>query len=58
MIIITLLLPLGHIPFKMNTNASPGPDGFGLGFYRKYWPFLKPKILRLFQQFYSQSLDT
>jgi hypothetical protein len=42
----------------MNTNASPGPDGFGPGFYRKFWPLLKPKIHRLFQQFYNQSLDT
>jgi hypothetical protein len=39
-------------------NASPVPDGFGPGFYRKFWPHLKTKIQRLFQQFYTQSLDT
>jgi hypothetical protein len=42
----------------MNINASPRPDDFGPGFYRKFRGFLKPKILRLFQQFYTQSLDT
>lgn len=27
-----------------NQNASPGPDGFGPGFYRRAWATVKPKI--------------
>jgi hypothetical protein len=42
----------------MNLKASPRPGGFGPGFYIKLWGSLKPKIARLFQQFYTQSLDT
>ena len=41
----------------MNMLASPGPDGFGPGFYRKYWPILKQKITDLFHCFYNQSAD-
>ena len=42
----------------MNASASPGPDGFGPGFYRKFWHVVKPQILKLFSDFHSQSIDT
>lgn len=41
----------------MNQLASPGPDGFGPFFYRKFWPILKPKITNLFHSFYNLSAD-
>jgi hypothetical protein len=43
--------------FLMNTYASPGPDGFGPGFYKKYWQSIKSEIFELFQQFQNQSAD-
>jgi hypothetical protein len=33
--------------FQMNWNASLGPDGFGPGFYRKFWGIIKKKISKL-----------
>jgi hypothetical protein len=44
--------------FHMNMNASPGSDGFGPSFYRKFWKLTKQRILRMFDQFYNLSLDT
>ena len=41
----------------MDTHASPGPDGFGPSFYRRFWPVLKMDMLRLFEAFYDGSLD-
>jgi hypothetical protein len=43
--------------FQMNTYASHGPDGFGPGFYKKYWQTIEHKICKLFNQFYSQTAD-
>jgi hypothetical protein len=37
----------------MNTSASSGPDGFGPGFYRKFWPSVKPAVLNLFNHFHD-----
>lgn len=41
----------------MNKNASPGPDGFGPGFYRKFWHTLKGKIHNFFKEFHAQRSD-
>jgi hypothetical protein len=41
----------------MNASASSGPDGFGPGFYRKFWTTVKPIVLKLFQQFHSGQID-
>jgi hypothetical protein len=43
---------------QMNKDASPGPDGFGPGFYRAFWPTVKLKILQLFSAFYNHQTDT
>jgi hypothetical protein len=42
----------------MNYDASPGPDGFGPGFYRSFWPTVKQKIFNLFTGFYNHNTDT
>jgi hypothetical protein len=43
--------------FQMNSFASPGPDGFGPSFYKKYWQSIKSDIFQLFNQFHNQSAD-
>jgi hypothetical protein len=43
--------------FDMNASASSGPDGFGPGFYRKFWTTVKPIVLKLFQQFHTGQID-
>ena len=42
----------------MNINASPGPDGFGPAFYRKYWNTVKHLVFDLFRDFHAQKTDT
>lgn len=42
---------------SMNQNASPGPDGFGPGFYRNFWHILKGKIMDFFLDFHAQRSD-
>src|SRR4051812_45012504 len=37
----------------MNSNASPGRDGFGPSFYRRFWHKLKPTITPFFTQFHA-----
>lgn len=43
---------------QMNKAASPGPDGFGLGFYKKCWSIVKPAFEHLFARFFDHQLDT
>ena len=43
--------------YSMDMNASPGPDGFGPSFYKKFWSGLRDRVLHLFEQFYDGSLD-
>jgi len=38
--------------FAMDTRASPGPDGFGPSFYRKFWPSIGPDVHHLFAGFF------
>src|SRR4051812_35866491 len=42
---------------SMNKNASPGPDDFGPGFYRKFWHILKDKIRNFFADFHALRSD-
>jgi Reverse transcriptase (RNA-dependent DNA polymerase) len=43
--------------FSMNPNKSPGPDGFSILFYQKFWALIKHDIVHLFSEFYNHSLD-
>jgi hypothetical protein len=43
--------------FQINSNASPGPDCFGPGFFRKNWQTAKLRIFQTFNHFYLQTLD-
>ena len=42
----------------MNPNASPGPDGFGPAFYRKFWPKVKDTITPFFNDFFQTRAET
>jgi hypothetical protein len=37
-------------------DKSPGPDGFGSGFYQDFWQIIKNDILKFFDQFYRGEL--
>jgi hypothetical protein len=41
----------------MDVNASPGPDGLPVGFYREFWQEIKFVVLEMFQDLYSGELN-
>lgn len=43
--------------FAMDSNASPGPDGFGPSFYKAFWGTLKPMVMSLFSYFHAGAID-
>lgn len=43
--------------FAMDTRASPGPDGFGPSFYKKFWPTMCVEVQQLFNEFYAGTLE-
>ena len=36
---------------SMRLNASPGPDGFNVAFYRAAWPWIKHDVHKLITDF-------
>ena len=57
-----LTLPFSHDEIHqafltMNAKASPGPDGFGPIFFRKYWNDIKQPILTFFSAFHDQTVS-
>jgi hypothetical protein len=41
----------------MDVNASPGPDGLPVGFYREFWQEIKLIVLEMFQDLYRGELN-
>jgi hypothetical protein len=41
----------------MDMNASPGPDGLPVGFYRVFWHEVKFMVLEMFQNLYRGELN-
>jgi hypothetical protein len=41
----------------MDVNASPGPDGLPVGFYREFWKEIKSVVLEMFQSLYRGELN-
>jgi hypothetical protein len=41
----------------MDVNASPGPDGLPVGFYREFWQEIKLIVLEMFQDLYRRELN-
>ncbi|KAL6598646.1 hypothetical protein ACP70R_046345 [Stipagrostis hirtigluma subsp. patula] len=37
----------------MKRDASPGPDGLNVAFYREAWRWIKHDVTRLVQDFYT-----
>ncbi|KAH0695978.1 hypothetical protein KY289_013460 [Solanum tuberosum] len=40
--------------FKIDSNKSPGPDGFGSGFYKAAWPIIGDDITRAIMDFFPE----
>lgn len=41
----------------MKTNSAPGPNGFGVSFFKRYWDSVKGDITSMFSDFYKGILD-
>lgn len=37
-------------------DKAPGPDGFTMGFFRRFWEVVKEDIMKTFQNFYDQEV--
>jgi hypothetical protein len=42
---------------SMNMNSAPGPDGFGLAFYRAAWTTVKPQIMQFLHDLFHGQAD-
>lgn len=41
-----------EVVFAMNTDGSPGPDGFGAFFFQYYWSIVAHDVVQAMQQFF------
>ena len=39
--------------FEMNPDKAPGPDGFSMVFYQKYWDLVQTDLMSLLSDFYN-----
>lgn len=46
-----------EVVMGMRENSAPGPNGFGVTFFKKFWELLKGDIFYMFQDFWNGSLD-
>jgi hypothetical protein len=42
---------------EMKENSAPGPNGYGVIFFKKLWEFLKGDLMAMFADFYTNNLD-
>ena len=43
--------------FDMKENSAPGPDGFGVSFYKSCWEIIKNDFMELINDFHKGDLD-
>ena len=41
----------------MNSNSTPGPDGFGPSFYKAAWPTVQDRVMAFLEAFHNQTVD-
>ena len=42
-----------EVVFEMDIQSSPGPDGFGAGFFQSYWDIIKDDLIMAIQDFFQ-----
>lgn len=42
---------------SMKENSTPGPNGFSVSFFKKFWDIIKWDMLKMFQDFWDEHLD-
>jgi hypothetical protein len=43
--------------FEMREDSAPGPDGFGVSFYKKHWGVIQRELMAMVNDFYLDKLD-
>ena len=46
-----------QVIFDMKENTDPGPDGFGVTFYKYCWEIIKGDFMDMVNDFYLGNLD-
>jgi len=46
-----------EVVFGLGVEKSPGPDGFPILFFQKFWDHIKSDITSLFGQLYNGNMD-
>jgi hypothetical protein len=41
----------------MKEDSTPGPDGFGVVFYKECWEIIKGELMQMVNDFYLGELD-
>ncbi len=44
--------------FQMNGDKAPGPDGFSMLFFHKFWTVIKEDLIKIFDDLFERSLNT
>ena len=43
--------------FEMKSASAPGPNGFGVQFFKSFWPIIKGDYMALFEDLHKRVLD-
>jgi hypothetical protein len=46
-----------EVVMGMKENFVPGPNGYGVIFFKKFWDYLKGDLMAMFADFYNNNLD-
>lgn len=46
-----------EVVFSMKETSAPGPDGFGVAFYKNCWGIVKENLMEMVNDFYRENLD-
>ena len=50
-------LEVKHVVDEMKSNSAPGPNGFGVQFFKTFWSVITGDLLAMFDDFYKGELD-
>ena len=50
-------LEVKHDVDEMKSNSAPGPNGFGVQFFKTFWSVITGDLLAMFDDFYKGELD-
>jgi hypothetical protein len=46
-----------EVVMGMKENSAPGPNGYGVVFFKKFWEQIREEMIKMFTNFYNDKLD-